>query len=103
MENSQDPVKTNEHAPKQPENSFRIVLSVNKRVPRLDGMLLEAIRAQDKNEDLKRISRTVFKTLFNEKKILIKGQAARPSSSLASGTTYVDILGYSEAGTQRDI
>ncbi|MGE3262048.1 MAG: hypothetical protein AB7K68_09735 [Bacteriovoracia bacterium] len=103
MENSDQPGQTHQHAPKQPENSFRIVLTVNKRMPRLDVLLLEAIRAQDKNEELKRISRTVFKGLFNDKKILIKGQAAKPSSSLATGTTYVDILGYSEEGSVSDI
>ncbi|MGZ3695844.1 MAG: hypothetical protein ACXWQO_17265 [Bdellovibrionota bacterium] len=94
---------TQDHTPKQPENSFRIVLTVNKRMPRLDALLLEAIRAQDKNDELKRISRTVFKGLFNDKKILIKGQAAKPSSSLATGTTYVDILGYSESGAVGDL
>lgn len=102
MENSQES-QTPQHTPPQPENSFRIVITVNKRMPRLDVLLLEAIRAQDKNEDLKRVSRTIFKGLFNDKKILIKGQAAKPSSSLATGTTYVDILGYSEDGVKRDI
>ena len=92
MENAQN----TDHVPAQPKDSFRIVLTVNKRLPRLDGILLEAIRAQDKNDELKRISRTIFKGLFNDKKILIKGQCAKPSSSLATGTTYVDILGYKE-------
>lgn len=82
--------------PKQPENSFRIVLTINKRMPRMDVVLLEAIRAQEKNDELKRISRTAYKALFNEKKILIKGQAAKPSSALAAGITYVDILGFSD-------
>ena len=59
-------------------------------------VLLEAIRAQEKNDELKRISRTAYKALFNEKKILIKGQAAKPSSALAAGITYVDILGFSD-------
>lgn len=86
----------NMHIPEQPENSFRIVLTMNSRQPRLDTILLEAIRAQEKNPELKRISRTTFKDLFYEKRILIKGQCAKPSSSVATGTTYVDILGYAE-------
>ncbi len=85
------------HVPDQPENSFRVVLTLNHRQPRLDTLLLEAIRAQEENSELQRISRTAFKTLFNEKKILIKGQAAKPSSSVAAGTTYVDILGFEQA------
>jgi hypothetical protein len=83
-------------APPQPKDSFRVVLTLNIRMPRLDTVLLEAIRAQDRNSDLKRISRTAYKNLFYEKRILIKGQCAKPSSSLAVGITYVDILGFSE-------
>lgn len=60
----------------------------------MDVILLEAIRGQEDNLELKRISRTAYKELFNQKKILIKGQAAKPSSALAKGITYVDILGY---------
>lgn len=82
------------HVPEQPANSFRIILTINQRLPRLDTVLLEAIRSQEDNLELKRISRTAYKALFNEKKILIKGQAAKPSSSVAAGITYVDILGY---------
>jgi hypothetical protein len=84
------------HEPEQPENSFRVVLKMNHKQPRLDSILLEALREQDRSDALKRITRTTFKALFNDKKILIKGQAAKPSSGLASGITYVDILGYSE-------
>lgn len=80
--------------PPQPPGSYRITLQINNRLPRLDSILLEAIRGQEDNPELKRISRTAFKTLFNEKKILIKGQPAKPSSSVATGTTYVDILGF---------
>lgn len=83
-------------APPQPKDSFRITLVLNIRMSRLDTVLLEAIRGQDRNSELKRISRTTFKNLFYEKRVLIKGQCAKPSSSLAVGTTYVDILGYSE-------
>lgn len=82
--------------PKQPENSFRVTLELGVKLPRLDSVLLEYLRNQDRNAELKRISRTVYKKLFDEKRILIKGQAAKPSSGLAAGTTYVDILGYGE-------
>jgi hypothetical protein len=82
--------------PEQPENSFRLELAVNQRMPRLDTLLLEAIRSQEKNLRLQRISRTAFKELFREKRVLIKGQPAKPSSGVAAGTTYVDILGYEE-------
>ena len=82
--------------PPQPENSFRIELVMNNRQPRIDTILLEAIRAQERNLELKRISRTAYKALFGEKHILIKGQAAKPSSAVAAGTTYVDILGYED-------
>lgn len=83
-----------EYAPDQPENSVRIVLKVAQKMPRLDALLLEAIRAQEENLELQRISRTQFKQLFSEKRVLIKGQPAKPSSGVAAGTTFVDILGY---------
>lgn len=82
--------------PAKPKNSFRIELILNQRAPRLDNVLLEAIRAQTRNGTLRAISRSTFKKLFDEKKILIKGQSAKTSSSLAVGTTYVDIIGYDE-------
>lgn len=85
-----------QHAPEQPAGSFRVELSLNRKQPRLDTHLLEAIRAQEQNQKLKRLSRTAFKALFNDKKILIKGQAAKPSSGLAAGITYVDILGFEQ-------
>ncbi len=81
-----------QHAPPPVEGAFRLVLKMNSRQPRLDVHLLEAIRNQDENPELQRISRTQFKRLFDEKKILIKGQPAKPSSSLNTGTTYVDVL-----------
>jgi hypothetical protein len=84
------------HIPEQPPESLRLTLTLNHKQPRLDTILLEAIRGQEKNLELKRISRTAYKTLFNEKRILIKGQCAKPSSALAAGVTYVDILGYEE-------
>jgi hypothetical protein len=80
------------NVPDQPANSFRVTLVLEHRSDRLDGVLLEAIRQQKENVKLRNISRSALKTLFNEKKILIKGQPARPASALAPGTTYVDIL-----------
>jgi hypothetical protein len=80
------------HEPARPEGSIRFILKMNSRQPRLDIHLLEAIRAQEENPELKRISRTQFKKLFNDKKILIKGQPAKPSSSLNAGITYVDVI-----------
>ena len=55
---------------------------------------MKALRDQKENLKLRVLSRTEFKQLFKEKRILIKGQPATPSSSLAAGTTYVDILGF---------
>jgi hypothetical protein len=80
------------NVPKQPEGSFRVKLVMNNRQPRLDTHLLEALRGQEDNFLLQRISRTQFKRLFDEKRVIIKGQPAKPSSGLATGTTYVDIL-----------
>lgn len=84
-----------ENIPPRPPKSFRIVLELGAREPRIDTVLLQALRNQDENMELKQISRTAFKKLFDDKKIHIKGQSARPSSALAKGTTYVDILGFS--------
>ena len=77
-------------------NTFRITLTLTSRKPRLDQVLLEALRLQTRNLQLKNISRSAFKALFNAKKIQIKGQNATPSSALASGTTDVDIIGYTD-------
>jgi 23S rRNA-/tRNA-specific pseudouridylate synthase len=57
---------------------------------------MEALRKQSRNLLLKNISRTEFKELFKAKKVRIKGQPATPSSALAEGTTYVDIMGFQE-------
>jgi hypothetical protein len=46
------------------------------------------------------ISRSALKDLFKKKRIQLKGQAAVPSSLLAEGTSYVDILGFSDDATQ---
>lgn len=89
--NEQDK-KPDPHEPPAIAGAFRIKLVMNSRQPRLDVHLLEALRGQEENPELKRISRTQFKKLFDEKKILIKGQPAKPSSSLNTGTTYVDLL-----------
>jgi hypothetical protein len=80
--------------PTQPKNSFRIVLKLETREKRADTVLLQALRGQNENHALKHITRTAFKELFDKKKIRIKGQNVLPSSSLAPGTTYVDILGF---------
>jgi hypothetical protein len=80
--------------PPQPPKSFRIVLELNRSEKRLDNVLLAAIKAQNENLDLREVTRTKFKELFNTGKILIKGQRATPSSAVAKGLTYVDILGY---------
>jgi hypothetical protein len=61
---------------------------------RLDAVLLAALKKQNENLDLREISRLKFKELFTTGKILIKGQRATPSSNVAKGITYIDILGY---------
>ena len=80
--------------PPRPPKSFRIVLELVRSEKRLDTVLLAAIKQQNDNLNLREITRTKYKELFNSGKILIKGQRATPSSSLTKGTTYVDILGY---------
>lgn len=81
--------------PPQPAKSFRITLELNRSERRLDTVLLTAIKAQNENLNLREITRTKYKELFSTGKILIKNQRATPSSSVAKGVTYVDILGYS--------
>lgn len=80
--------------PPKPPKSFRIVLDLLRSEKRLDTVLLEAIKAQNEDLNLREISRTKYKELFKEGKIQIKGQNATPSSSVAKGVTYVDIFGY---------
>jgi len=80
--------------PPQPENSFRIAITLEYPESRMDNVLLDALREQDENPKLKMISRGALKELFNQKKIMIKGQRAKSNSALAKGVTYVDILGY---------
>jgi hypothetical protein len=79
--------------PAQPANSFRIILELHVRENRLDNILLNAIKQQDRNIKLKEISRVKYKELFKTGKIFIKGQKANPASAVAAGTTYIDILG----------
>jgi hypothetical protein len=83
-----------DNVPEKPENSFRIILNLEYPESRMDNILLSALREQNDNVKLKNISRSGLKDLFNEKKILIKGQRAKSNSSLAKGVTYVDILGF---------
>ncbi len=83
-----------DHIPPQAPDSFRVVLDLNSPQKQLDNMLLLALREQKDNIDLKNISRTDFKELFKNGQILIKGQRAKTSSSVARGLTYVDIIGY---------
>lgn len=78
--------------PRRPPKSTRIVIELGRSEKRLDNVLLTALRAQNENSRLKLISRVDFKELFNSGKVLIKGQRAKPSSGLAAGTTYIDIL-----------
>lgn len=85
------------NVPKIPKGAFRIVLELASPRPRIDQVLLDELRKQNLNIDLRAISRAKLKELFKNKRIRIKGQAAVPSSSLAKGTTYVDILGYGAA------
>lgn len=85
-----------ENVPPKPANSFRITIELNRAEKRLDAILLQAIKQQNENLTLREISRTAFKELFNSGKIQIKGQNAKPSSGLAKGITYVDILGFKQ-------
>jgi len=82
-----------ENVPALPLNAFRLTLTLEKAYPRLDQVLLIELRKQTLNSELKHISRKAFKDLFKKRRVSIKGQFAVPSSPLAKGTTYVDILG----------
>ena len=81
--------------PAQPPHSFRVILTLTSSA-RIDAVLLDELRKQDRNAELKNLSRTKLKELFRTRRIQIKGQSAVPSSSVAVGTTYVDILGFEE-------
>jgi hypothetical protein len=82
--------------PPQPLKSFRIVLDLLQPQKRLDTVLLQQFKAQSENLKLREVSRSQLKELFSQGKILIKGQRANPSSGLAKGITYVDILGFGQ-------
>lgn len=82
--------------PEKPKKSFRLTLNLTSSRSRMDQVLLEALRKQDRNFALKNLSRMGFKELFKKKKVQIKGQSAVPSSSLVRGTTYVDIIGFED-------
>lgn len=81
-----------QHIPKQPPKSFRIVLELERPESRMDTVLLNALKNQKDDLDMKNISRGKLKEFFVNGQIQIKGQIARPSSGLAKGTTYVDII-----------
>ncbi len=84
---------------KEPEklrNSFRLTLELTSPHRRIDQVIIEELRSQNRNFALRNLSRTEFKDLFKKKRIRIKGQSAVPSSSLARGVTYVDILGFED-------
>lgn len=83
-----------DHTPVKPANSARIILTLNYPESRMDNILLKACKEQDENANLKIISRGALKALFTAGKVMIKGQRAKSSSALASGVTYVDIIGY---------
>jgi hypothetical protein len=83
-----------DNIPPRPPKSARIILDLARSEKRLDNVLLKAIREQNDNLNLREISRVGFKELFTSGKILIKGQRAKPSSGIAAGITYVDILGF---------
>ncbi|HAZ11184.1 MAG: hypothetical protein A2X86_08570 [Bdellovibrionales bacterium GWA2_49_15] len=82
-----------DNIPAKPANSARIVVTLDYPESRLDNILLKTLREQNDNMGLKNLSRAGLKKLFSKGSILIKGQRAKPSSSLAKGTTYIDILG----------
>lgn len=78
--------------PTRPENSFRVTLELETSQERLDVPLMDALKKQVENEELSLISKAHLKRLFTEKRVLIKGQNAKPKSPVNSGTTYIDIL-----------
>jgi hypothetical protein len=82
--------------PEKPKKAFRLTLNLTSPKPRLDQVILEELRKQNRSLALRNISRIAFKELFKKRKVRIKGQPAVPSSSLARGITYVDILGYGD-------
>lgn len=82
--------------PKKHSNAYRLTLNLTSPRPRIDQVLREELKKQKENLQLANLSRLGLKELFKKKRIRIKGQAAVPSSSLAKGITYVDIIGFGE-------
>jgi hypothetical protein len=80
--------------PPPPEGAVRVTLRLSSGGHRIDAVLLEELRNNAEQSALRNISRAGLKRLFKERRIVIKGQSAVPSSSLAAGTTFVDILGF---------
>jgi len=80
--------------PTKPANSYRLTLNLTSPRSRIDQVLREELKKQKDNLALANMSRLGFKELFKKKRIRIKGQPAVPSSSLAKGTTFVDIIGF---------
>jgi hypothetical protein len=73
---------------------FRVTLNLDFAEDRMDHVLFTALQAQDENAKLKNISKRALKSLFDDKKIFIKGQRAKSSSRVNKGVTYVDIEGF---------
>lgn len=84
----------NDRIPPQPPKSFRVIIETHARLSRMDNKLLMVLKEQTENSQLQAISRNALKQLFLNGRIQIKGQQAKPSSAIAKGITYVDILGY---------
>jgi hypothetical protein len=84
----------NDRIPLQPPQSFRVIIEVHTRLSRMDNKLLMVLKEQTENPTLQAISRNALKQLFLDGRVQIKGQRAKPSSAIAKGITYVDILGY---------
>jgi hypothetical protein len=85
-------------APPQPRNSCRVILELTAK-SRIDAALLAAFRGQaDVPAVLKTLSRSNFKKLFKDKRVHLKGYSVQPSTMIAAGTTYIDILGIETAG-----
>lgn len=81
-----------DYIPPQPPKSFRIVLELERSESRMDTVLLNALKAQKEDLNMRNITRGKLKEYFTNGQVQIKGQIARPSSGLAKGTTYIDIL-----------
>ena len=55
-----------QHIPPQPPKSYRVVLDLVKSEKRLDNILLNALRTQKDNLNLKILTRGAFKKLFQD-------------------------------------